>query len=493
MLKRLLTVAILLLTLLTASHLCHGRTSLNVIKSLGNGVERVVSVEQDSSLRALHALDSATSAKTLRFLKNDVEILSMPLDSVARICKCEDVARIYINTDSLIDDLTEKELYLDATLSMSEAMGYDSIAPVKVNIKGRGNTTWDMPKKPYRLKFDKKISLGGMRKAKSYVLLANYIDPTLIHNALAFKTAQVLGLPYTNSICPVEVWLNGKYKGAYLLTEKVGLNAGSIHDVPEKSGVLYELSNEFDEQWRFRSPIDSLPVMIKDPDLSELALADSTFSAQSEFEKWRLDFEKFEFATAYPDDSQDLDGRYHGDRPENYVDMDELARWTMVYLVTGCGELNHPKSVFVHRASHTDKFHFGPVWDFDWLVDYYGNEQNQWIFDYYLIESWRNTNVFFKRLFKRESFRRALDNVCLQFAENLWPQVLDYIENYADMIEASALRNGELYPLSDPNRYPAMKCSTETFRTNVNRFLDWVYKRMEFVLFAPNHGVIEDD
>ncbi|RYD79642.1 MAG: hypothetical protein EOP53_09330, partial [Sphingobacteriales bacterium] len=89
------------------------------------------------------------------------------------------------------------------------------------SIKGRGNSTWGYAKKPYRLKLDSKTSIFGLPKAKNWVLLANYLDPTLMLNSVALKAGQLLSIPYTNSFVPVDVSINGKYMGCYLFTEQV--------------------------------------------------------------------------------------------------------------------------------------------------------------------------------------------------------------------------------------------------------------------------------
>ena len=88
-------------------------------------------------------------------------------------------------------------------------------------MKGRGNSTWGYPKKPYRLKLNKKAEICGLGKAKNYVLLANHLDPTLMLNSVAFKIGRLLELPFTNHAIPVDVVLNGIYKGSYLLTEQI--------------------------------------------------------------------------------------------------------------------------------------------------------------------------------------------------------------------------------------------------------------------------------
>ena len=64
-------------------------------------------------------------------------------------------------------------------------------------IKGRGNSTWvRYEKKPYQLRFNKKTSVLGMKKAKKWVLIANAGEPTLMCNAIALDTARKIGMQF---------------------------------------------------------------------------------------------------------------------------------------------------------------------------------------------------------------------------------------------------------------------------------------------------------
>lgn len=90
-----------------------------------------------------------------------------------------------------------------------------------VIIKVRGNSTAMTAKKSFTFKFDKKKDLFGMGKGKKWVLLANAFDPTLLRNYIAFDFAQELGIAYTSNQKIVELWLDGKFRGCYILTEPV--------------------------------------------------------------------------------------------------------------------------------------------------------------------------------------------------------------------------------------------------------------------------------
>ncbi|KAA6305826.1 hypothetical protein EZS27_042520, partial [termite gut metagenome] len=136
----------------------------------------------------------------------------------------------------------------------------------EAGIRGRGNVTWTYPKKPYRLKFDKKISVFGLGEAKSWVLLANYRDPTLIMNTVAFELGHKLKFPYTNHANHVEMFVNEEYKGSYMLTEQVQVDKYRI-DIDEKKDFFVELDTYYDEEIKFRSALINLPVNVKSPEV----------------------------------------------------------------------------------------------------------------------------------------------------------------------------------------------------------------------------------
>ena len=107
-------------------------------------------------------------------------------------------------------------------------------------IRIRGNSTTMYSKKAYQIKLDAKADLLGMGKAKTWVLLANVIDGTLLRNTLALNLARAAGLPFTSQCRAVDVYLNGEYKGNYLLCEKVqiGKERIAINDLEEETELL---------------------------------------------------------------------------------------------------------------------------------------------------------------------------------------------------------------------------------------------------------------
>lgn len=360
--------------------------------------------------------------------------------------------------------LWDKELYLDATIEI-DGNGYiDDLAATAVRVKGRGNSTWSMPKKPYRLKFAKKTAIGGLRKAKSYAILANYIDPSLMRNAVALTIAAKLGVPFVNSFVPCEVWLNGHAQGAYLLTEKVGISGASV-DIDEASGVLLEMSTEFDEAYRFRSPLYQLPVMVKDPDFEELYEDDPSGPTPDErLAAWRDDFTAAEKAAG--------EGRAF-----EAFDLDAFVNYLLVNDICGNHEVGWPKSVYLHKERPgTDcLYKFGPVWDFDAAFEIADADKTPrspetplWL------------NGLFARMAEHPEFKEAYKARLEYFADEILPEVYEFIDSYAALVEPSAKLNGLQWPEASVG-WTWAESSFDTM-ARVAALRQWIGARVEFLL-----------
>ena len=123
-------------------------------------------------------------------------------------------------------------------------------------IAGRGNSTWrnnvldgdteiEVQKKPYQIKLAKKVDLldtgDGCEANSKWVLLADYYDPTMLHNRISFDLARELGEAESPNCQPVDLYYDGEYRGMYLLTEKVEVNTGRVA-VKDYEKILEKLS-----------------------------------------------------------------------------------------------------------------------------------------------------------------------------------------------------------------------------------------------------------
>ena len=238
----------------------------------------------------------------------------------------------------------------DGTISYQSGTDY-------MNIRGRGNSTWSYNKKPYNIKLNTKTSILGMPKHKRWCLLANYIDRTLMRNAVAFELAKMTSMDWTPNGRFVELILNGKPIGNYYLCEairidknRVNINEMSVNDIQGEAiegGYLLELDSYYDATWKFKTSYYSMPVNVKQPD-------------DDEFNSYQLAYIK----NYYNAGEKEL-ARGSVSGFAEYFDMNTLIDWYLLNEAIYNPELNHPKSSYMHKDKG-GKLRMGPAWDHDW-------------------------------------------------------------------------------------------------------------------------------
>ena len=201
---------------------------------------------------------------------------------------------LYINTEIPMEEITKdvyvfgnmKLVYEDGT-NFAYKFEKEKNGEKKEGIKGRGNTTWQMDKKGYAIKFDKKQQLFGLAAAKKWCIIANYADKTLLRNVYASLLAKnIFNAEWNPSFRPVEVVWNGVYQGNYILCERNTVSAGRV-DVQDISnigkddfadangdgevdmydgGFVLEIDGWRDAEFWFESEKAKAPVALKDPD-----------------------------------------------------------------------------------------------------------------------------------------------------------------------------------------------------------------------------------
>ncbi|MDE6204432.1 MAG: CotH kinase family protein, partial [Lachnospiraceae bacterium] len=96
------------------------------------------------------------------------------------------------------------------------------------SIRGRGNSTWGLSKKPYQFKFSGKTDLLGLGEGKAWNLLANGYDETKLRNQISLQLASALGMDYVPGGKTVDLYINDIYYGNYFLTQKIKVDSGSV-------------------------------------------------------------------------------------------------------------------------------------------------------------------------------------------------------------------------------------------------------------------------
>lgn len=147
---------------------------------------------------------------------------------------------VFIDTDGVA--IVDKENEISGTMMILESGGNKTT--YDLSIRGRGNATWNYEKKPYKIKLEKKSEILSMKANKSWVLLANYTDKSLIRNTVANETSRIVGMDWTPDTRYVELVINGEYLGNYQLSESVKEGKNRV-PLDEESGFLIENDNYY--------------------------------------------------------------------------------------------------------------------------------------------------------------------------------------------------------------------------------------------------------
>ena len=181
--------------------------------------------------------------------------------------------KVHINTPGGVE-ITSKEIWTKGCeITIVDENG-DVSLDATTSLRGRGNSTWLYPKKPYAIKLDSKATVLGMPKHKRWVLLANWMDRTLMRNAVSFEMARQI-MDWAPRGKFVELFLNGEYQGNYYLCEQIKIDKNRVNikefddDATdgESGGYLLEFDTNYKGEINyFMTSSYEYPVTIKDPD-----------------------------------------------------------------------------------------------------------------------------------------------------------------------------------------------------------------------------------
>lgn len=271
---------------------------------------------------------------------------------------------LYIDTDPIMisKDLDDKEYrkgtyWLDANgCDWAKSIGSaDEMLPL--DIKARGNwTRKGFAKKPFKLKLGAKQSMCGMTKSKHYAILAHADDSrAYLRNFVGFNLGKRIGLPWTPEQQPIEVVINGDYRGIYFLTESIRIEEKRINIAELKDnetdpelcsgGYLIELDN-YEEG-----------TQIIQPEINGNDVMRVTFDTPEVYSDLQYRFVEDQFS---------LMNKMISDHDANlwkYMDLDMAARYYIVEEIIDHRESYHGSTYMFRDRGEGKKWTFSPLWD----------------------------------------------------------------------------------------------------------------------------------
>ena len=337
-------------------------------------------------------------------------------------------------------------------------------------LKSRGNSTFEYLKKPYQIKLDEKADLlGNGEKEKTWVLLANYADPSMMKDKLCKDLASDFHLPGSPDCKWVDLYFDGEYRGVYLLSEKIQISSNGLEitdlekkynevneyygenvetgvsenkygnkiqytehlNTPDnsKNGYLIELNNtQYDEINGFLTS-QGVGVNIKAPE----------YLSQQDLEYISEYYQEFEDAVY----AVNQRGRFTGINPgtkrsfTSYCDLDSMARMYLIYQFSLNADAYFGSTYFYMEDNI---LHQGPIWDSDlsfgiiWDQTYPPNHELQ---NSYLSEALERLPVFRKAV--KKLYSKEFKNLELQYTIRI-------LNEYKEQLALSESRNHLIWP-----------------------------------------------
>jgi hypothetical protein len=354
---------------------------------------------------------------------------------------------LYLTTTSG-QAIVSKDVYVPGTLTVVASEETTGKYNGPIEIRGRGNATWQMPKKPYKIKLDSKTNLLGLpSKENKWVLLANYKDNTLIKNCLAFEISKFMEFPFTPAYQLVDVFLNGAYQGNYMLTDQVekGNNRVSLDKLDNTNntepiltgGYLLQAEIYADEEPRnFRSG-QAMAMSVKYPDSDDIST--------EQFEYIKNYFNSYE-SKLYSNGALDPVSGY---RPMN--DRASQVNWYIATELTG--NPDSFLSIFMYKQRNDPKIYFGPMWDYDGAFGTYSSYLGNTT--YKRMSSEAQGNGFPDQMLKDPEFIAAIKTRWNELkTAGLAQHLDDKIVALYNEISASQIQNKTVWNYDNPTSIP---------------------------------------
>jgi len=381
------------------------------------------------------------------------------------------------------DKVTEMPSFVTITYD-----GGTRIQEYPITARGRGNASWGFEKKPWRIKFTdgkshhmlKDSPMESPSKAKKWTLINNYGDKTLMRNCLAFEVSKRIGMPYTPWCQPVDVIMNGEYKGCYQLCDQVSVDKNRVpvvemetwdNEEPEVTGgYLIEVDAYASQEssW-FRSNRGN-PVTIKHPGDDDITTQQHNY-IKSYFNL----MESSLYASNYTDTENGF---------RKYLDVESFLK----HFVVGefSGNMDTYWSVYMYKDREESQFHISPCWDFDLAFDNDGriypvNGRSDWAFRGGSCAG--DMRSFVNRVLSDDAAYQRLNQM---WRDNRKEGLLDektlvaYVDSMEREIEASANLNFIRWPILN-SRVHQNVSALGSFGAEVDVLRDYIPARLNWI------------
>ena len=412
---------------------------------------------------------------------------------------------MYITTESgsldyIHEDKENKESGTMTLFTDAGAKNYDGALEY---ISGRGNQTWDLDKRPYQIKLDKKEDLLNMGKAKKWILLANTLDETFIRNKIVYDMADAMGLPYSPQSEFIDLYVNGIYMGNYQICEKIEIDSQRVDiknleketedlnkDIDFKNFEIHEAEDQ-NEKWidMINNPEDITGGYLLERDYWEkygpersgfktnlrehFVIKSPENASRAEVEYIRAVVQQIEDAIYAEDGINPTTGIYYTD----YIDLESWVKKYMIEEITKNEGAGTTSSWFYKPAAEqSNQIYAGPVWDYDKSLGRYEVSCYQDPFGLSYLSYHHYSSPWYKQLYSHDDFLAAVKQYYQEEYQTYLRNLTDEkIDQYANIVRASAAM--------DHTRWSELseEWLFTDFDEGISYLKDFVQKRTDFL------------
>ena len=331
---------------------------------------------------------------------------------VLQFLQSSNVATMYIDTDSKTMDAVHAD---KSHRERAELTILDQSGVIRYHgngsdwIRGHGNSTWELEKKSYNLYLGESAALLGLGSAEKFVLVSNAIDDTNMRNRLVYDFAGEFGQfeGFSPNCEYVDLYLNGDYRGLYLLCEKPEIAVNRLKAAP--GSYLFEMTAYGNDGRQMLKRDRGMYAEIHDPDPCSPA-------QRNELEEI---LNKLQCALCFEDDQSPA----AGDSWKSVIDLDSWARKYLIEEVFANADAGFfSQYYFWDRA--TERIYAGPCWDYDGTLGMFEFFPNSFL----ARRSYLNDSIsqpWYQLLWEQEAFR---EHVTRLYRDELKPALEKLIQ-----------------------------------------------------------------
>lgn len=369
-------------------------------------------------------------------------------------------------------DVESKTEYIYGDISIFNTDSKHYIDEMEMEIRGRGNYSWtSLAKKSYKIKLSEQQSLLGLGngKSKKWVLLANMCDQSMLRNYLSLHLAGSMpSIAWSPDCMSVEVFLNGEYRGVYLLCEEIDANSNKVNVIEDLTGAgsedidfLIQLSaNASDPTFRAGSKTYQIH--------SDLSTNSDEAKAQK---KYITNYVSAAWKAVQSGNEKEI---------AQYIDIDSMVDTYIVEEITKNLDVGWD-SFYLYRQKG-GKLTFGPVWDFDNALGN-ANEGTE-LYEYLCAahDERDQSNPWFYTIMDQKWFRQRVIDRWDEIA-NIRGKLSATVTNEAKKNYNSYCRNFDCWDLFGKswNRETEQITSLKNYKEHYEFLASWVDQRLEWL------------